>query len=66
MKYIKFSNGPVRVLIAEENRNEIKEKLRLGFSVMKDKAGNPIYVDSKDIRGSFEDTEVKDLIYGLK
>lgn len=64
MKYIKMTNGPVRVLVAEEDKAQIQDRLKNKFVVMKNKNGYPVFVDSRDIAGSSEDLELNDLIYG--
>lgn len=66
MKYLKMTNGPVRVLVAEEDRDQIQDRLKNKFTIMKDRYGSPVFVDSRDIAGSSNDQELNDLIYGLK
>jgi hypothetical protein len=66
MKYLKMTNGPVRVLVAEEDKAQIQDRLKNKFVIMKNKNGYPVFVDSRDIAGSSEDLELRDIIYGIK
>ena len=62
MKCLKMNKGPIRVLVSEDNVKMVEERLKDGYSVMKNKYGQPIFVDSKDIKSSSDSYSLNELL----